>query len=72
MKRSGQVDHLGAGEVFDGLISGGGATGLGAAVDAAAWGIRGRWGSAKLRGREPNQRRVRAAADNGGSHHASN
>lgn len=45
MKRSGQVDRLGAGEVFDGLISGGGATGLGAAVDAAAWGIRGRWGS---------------------------
>jgi glycerol-3-phosphate dehydrogenase len=38
MMRAEQVDRLGAGEVFDVLIIGGGAAGLGAAVDAAARG----------------------------------
>ncbi|MEZ0216440.1 MAG: FAD-dependent oxidoreductase, partial [Rariglobus sp.] len=40
MRRDVMIDRLRAGEVFDVLVIGGGATGLGAAVEAASRGYR--------------------------------
>ena len=40
MRREPMLDHLRAGERFDVLVIGGGATGLGAAVEAATRGYR--------------------------------
>lgn len=73
MKRSGQVDRLGGGGGVRWVDQRGWRDGSGGRGGCGGVGHKGALGErAKLRGREPNQRRVRAAADNWGSHHASN